>query len=94
MLAIARAWMAQPNIMLLDEPSIGLAPKIFDQILETLKDMNQRHGTTMLIAEQNAKKLLRLVEHAHVLDSGSLAIQGAAKDLMHNEEVRKAYLGL
>jgi branched-chain amino acid transport system ATP-binding protein len=93
MLAIARAWMAQPKIMLLDEPSIGLAPKIFDQILETLKGMNQRHGTTLLIAEQNARKLLRLVTHAHVLDSGSIAIQGAAEELMHNEAVRRAYLG-
>lgn len=94
MLAIARAWMAQPNIMLLDEPSIGLAPKIFDQILETLQDMNQRHGTTMLIAEQNARKLLRCVSHAHVLESGAVALHGSAEQLMHNENVRKAYLGL
>ena len=94
MLAIARAWMNQPRVMLLDEPSIGLAPKIFDQILEKIQEMNHLHGTTMLIAEQNARKLLRLVSRAHVLDSGSLALSGTSEELMNNEAVKKAYLGL
>jgi len=94
MLAIGRALMGQPDLILLDEPSIGLAPKIFDQILTTVKDINARRKTTIVIAEQNVRKILKIVDHAYVLESGKVAISGTAEQLAGDESIRRAYLGL
>lgn len=94
MLAIGRALMGQPDLILLDEPSIGLAPKIFDQILATVQDINARRKTTIVIAEQNVRKILKIVDHAYVLESGKVAISGTAEQLTGDESIRRAYLGL
>ncbi len=94
MLAIGRALMGQPDLILLDEPSIGLAPKIFDQILATVKDINARRKTTIVIAEQNVRKILKIVDHAYVLESGTVAISGTPQQLSGDESIRRAYLGL
>ena len=94
MLAIGRALMGQPDLILLDEPSIGLAPKIFDQILATAKAINARRQTTIVIAEQNVRKILKIVDHAYVLESGKIAISGTAEQLAGDESIRRAYLGL
>jgi len=94
MLAVARALMTKPDLILLDEPSIGLAPKIFDQILATIKELNTNHKTTIVIAEQNVKKILKIVDYAYVLESGKVAIEGTAEQLSNNEAIRQAYLGL
>lgn len=94
MLAVARALMTKPDLILLDEPSIGLAPKIFDQILATIKELNTNRKTTIVIAEQNVKKILKIVDYAYVLESGKVAIEGTAEQLSNNEAIRQAYLGL
>lgn len=94
MLAIGRALMGQPDLILLDEPSIGLAPKIFDQILSTVQEINARRKTTIVIAEQNVRKILKIVDHAYVLESGKVAISGTAAQLAGDESIRRAYLGL
>jgi branched-chain amino acid transport system ATP-binding protein len=94
MLAVARALMTNPELILLDEPSIGLAPKIFDTILTTIKDLNAARKTTIVIAEQNVKKILKIVDYAYVLDSGKVAIEGTSEQLSNNEAIRQAYLGL
>jgi branched-chain amino acid transport system ATP-binding protein len=94
MLAIGRTLMGQPDLILLDEPSIGLAPKIFDQILATVKDINARRKTTIVIAEQNVRKILKIVDHAYVLESGTVAISGTPQQLSGDESIRRAYLGL
>ena len=94
MLAVARALMTKPDLILLDEPSIGLAPKIFDQILDTIKDLNTVRQTTIVIAEQNVKKILKIVDHAYVLESGKVVIEGTSEQLSNNEAIRQAYLGL
>jgi len=94
MLAVARALMTKPDLILLDEPSIGLAPKIFDQILATIKELNTNRKTTIVIAEQNVKKILKIVDYAYVLESGKVAIEGTAEQLTNNEAIRQAYLGL
>jgi branched-chain amino acid transport system ATP-binding protein len=94
MLAIGRALMGQPQLILLDEPSIGLAPKIFDQILQTVKDINADQKTTIVIAEQNVRKILKIVDYAYVLESGKIALSGTSRELAGNESIRRAYLGL
>jgi branched-chain amino acid transport system ATP-binding protein len=94
MLAIGRALMGQPDLILLDEPSIGLAPKIFDQILSTVIDINRERKTTIVIAEQNVRKILKIVDFAYVLEAGKVAISGAPQALSSDESIRRAYLGL
>lgn len=94
MLAIGRALMGQPELILLDEPSIGLAPKIFDQILHTVKEINALRKTTIVIAEQNVRKILKVVDYAYVLEAGKVALSGTAQELAGNESIRRAYLGL
>lgn len=94
MLAVGRALMAKPDVILLDEPSIGLAPKIFDQILSTVTDINVRHKTTIVIAEQNVRKILNIVDYAYVLESGKVAFSGNADELAGDERIKRAYLGL
>jgi branched-chain amino acid transport system ATP-binding protein len=93
MLAIGRALMARPRLLLLDEPSLGLAPQAVDTIFDTLFELN-REGTTLLLVEQNARMALELAHRAYVLETGTVALSGPAKELADQEEVRRAYLGV
>jgi branched-chain amino acid transport system ATP-binding protein len=92
MLAIGRALMARPRLLLLDEPSLGLAPKVFDGILEAIREIHAR-GATVLVAEQNARKLLRIASHGYVLENGAVALEGAASELARDPRIAQAYLG-
>lgn len=94
MLAIGRALMAQPRLLILDEPSLGLAPRIIDEIFEVMKRINKEDGVTILVAEQNAMKVLQSVQRAYVLESGVVAHQGRASDLIRNEQIKSSYLGV
>ncbi|MBP7331232.1 MAG: High-affinity branched-chain amino acid transport ATP-binding protein LivF [Firmicutes bacterium ADurb.Bin373] len=92
MLAIGRALMAKPELMLMDEPSMGLAPLLVKEIFDIIKDINSQ-GTTILLVEQNANMALSIADYAYVIETGEIVLQGNAKELMHSEEVKKAYLG-
>jgi branched-chain amino acid transport system ATP-binding protein len=92
MLAIGRALMCRPRLLLLDEPSLGLAPMIVKQIFSVISDINQRQGVTVLLVEQNAYHALRLAHRGYVLANGNVVLKGGGKELLANEEVRKAYL--
>jgi branched-chain amino acid transport system ATP-binding protein len=92
MLAIGRALMARPRLLLLDEPSMGLAPVIVEQIFDTVHDIN-RQGVTILLVEQNAAMALAIAGRGYVLETGSIVLEGAARELADNPEVRRAYLG-
>jgi branched-chain amino acid transport system ATP-binding protein len=92
MLAISRALMARPRILLMDEPSMGLAPILVEQIFEAIADIN-RQGTTILLVEQNAFMALNIAARGYVLQTGSIVLQGSAAELQANEEVKRAYLG-
>ncbi|MCP4751173.1 MAG: ABC transporter ATP-binding protein [Proteobacteria bacterium] len=92
MLAIARALMARPQLLLLDEPSLGLAPKIVQDIFSVVQDLN-RQGTTILLVEQNAKLALGISNYAYVLETGKVGLEGTGNELLSNDSVRKAYLG-
>jgi len=92
MLAIGRALMARPKVLLLDEPSMGLAPVLVEQIFETITGINAQ-GTTILLVEQNAYMALQIAHRGYVLQTGEIALAGTARELQANEEVRKAYLG-
>ncbi len=92
MLAIGRTLMSRPKIMLMDEPSMGLAPLLVKEIFSIIKDINQA-GTTILLVEQNAHMALSIAHRAYVLETGKIALQGSAKELAASEGVRKAYLG-
>jgi len=92
MLAIGRALMAKPQYLLLDEPSLGLAPLVVKAIAGIIKQINGA-GVAIILVEQNARMALRLAEYAYVLESGEVALEGKGEDLLHNDYVRKAYLG-
>ena len=92
MLAVGRALMGAPKLLLLDEPSMGLAPVLVDMIFETIEKINKQ-GTTILLVEQNALAALNVADRAYVLESGSIKMSGKAADLISNDEVTKAYLG-
>ena len=92
MLAIGRALMAKPSYLLLDEPSLGLAPLIVKNIAVIIKQINGA-GVSIILVEQNARMALRLAEYGYVLESGQMALEGKAEELLHNDYVRKAYLG-
>ena len=92
MLAIGRALMARPRLLLLDEPSMGLAPVVVEQIFETVQTINQQ-GVTILLVEQNAAMALEIAHRGYVLETGSVVLTGAAAELAANAEVRRAYLG-
>jgi ABC-type branched-chain amino acid transport systems, ATPase component len=93
MLATARGLMSDPKILLMDEPSMGLAPVLVDQIFDIIKEVNSR-GTTILLVEQNALMALGIAHRAYVLQTGSIVLSGKASDVAANESVRKAYLGI
>ena len=92
MLAMGRALMAQPKVLLLDEPSMGLSPIMVDKIFEVVNDIHQR-GTTVLLVEQNASRALQLASRGYVMDSGEVTMSGEAKALLNDPKVRAAYLG-
>lgn len=92
MLAIGRALMSTPKLMLLDEPSIGLAPLIVEQMFEVIQTIN-KEGTTILLAEQNANAALKIADKGYVFENGSVVIQGTSEELFANDAVRKAYIG-
>jgi branched-chain amino acid transport system ATP-binding protein len=92
MLAIARALMGRPRLLLLDEPSLGLAPMIVKQIFRTIRDINEKTGTTILLVEQNANQALRLAHRGYVLATGKILMSGTGRELLSNHEVRTAYL--
>lgn len=93
MLAVARALMSRPKLLLLDEPSLGLAPQVVERIFETLRAVNERQGTAILLVEQNAAKALRLAHRAYVLETGRIAMEGTGDELLSSPDVRRAYLG-
>ena len=92
MLAIGRALMARPRLLLLDEPSMGLSPVVVEKIFETIADIN-RQGTTILLVEQNAAMALAVAHRGYVLETGHIALSGTAAELAENPDVRRAYLG-
>jgi branched-chain amino acid transport system ATP-binding protein len=92
MLAIARALMSRPRLLLLDEPSLGLAPLIVRQIFDVIRDLNQREGLTIFLVEQNAYHALKLAHRGYVLVNGVVTLQGTGKELLDRPEVRAAYL--
>jgi branched-chain amino acid transport system ATP-binding protein len=93
MLAIARALLARPRLMLLDEPSLGLAPQVVQTIFKIIRDINAS-GTTILLVEQNAHMALKIAHRAYVMQVGKIVMEGSAAELAANDEVRKAYLGV
>ena len=92
MLAMSRALMSHPKLMMLDEPSMGLAPIIVDQVFGIIKELH-KSGTTILLVEQNARKALQIADRAYVLETGSITLTGTGAELAKSDEVRKAYLG-
>ncbi len=94
MCAIGRALMANPTMVLLDEPSMGLAPQLVEEVFEIVRDLNTREKVTFLLAEQNTNMALRYADHGYILESGRIVMEGAAKDLRENEDVKEFYLGM
>jgi branched-chain amino acid transport system ATP-binding protein len=94
MLAISRALMARPRLLLLDEPSLGLAPIIIQQIFDIIRKINHDNNTTIFLVEQNANQALKLADRGYVMENGRITITDTAENLLDNEQVKKAYLGL
>jgi branched-chain amino acid transport system ATP-binding protein len=93
MLALARAFMQRPRLLLLDEPSLGLAPLLVTEVFRIIKELNEREGLTVLVVEQNAHIALQLAQTAYVLEVGRVALSGSSADLQQHESVRRSYLG-
>ena len=93
MLAVSRALMSRPELLLLDEPSLGLAPQIVEALFERFLIMNKDHGTTMLIVEQNAQLALGMADRGYVLEAGEIVLEGSAESLINDEAIIRAYLG-
>jgi branched-chain amino acid transport system ATP-binding protein len=94
MVAVGRAMMSRPKLILLDEPSMGLAPQLVEEIFEIVRTLNQKEGVTFLLAEQNAAIALRYATYGYILENGRVVMDGAATDLASNEDVKEFYLGL
>jgi branched-chain amino acid transport system ATP-binding protein len=94
MLAVARALMLRPRLLLLDEPSFGLAPLVVKEIFAVMRDINREQQVTILLVEQNAAMALKLADHAHLLETGTIVRSGASRELMDDDAVRRAYLGV
>lgn len=92
MVAIGRALMAKPKLIMLDEPSMGLAPLIVEQMFSIIREIN-KNGTTVLLAEQNANAALKIADRGYVIESGSVVLKGASSELFNNDAIRKAYIG-
>jgi len=93
MLAIGRALMARPKLLLLDEPSMGLAPLVVQEIFRVLRQLRDERGVTILLVEQNARAALKLADRGYVLETGKVILEGEACELLENAEVKRAYLG-
>ncbi|MEN8200866.1 MAG: ABC transporter ATP-binding protein, partial [Thermodesulfobacteriota bacterium] len=94
MLAMSRALMARPQLLLLDEPSMGLAPLVIKQIFEIVKRINKEHNTTIFLVEQNANQALHIADRGYVIENGKIIISDSAENLLENEDIQKAYLGI
>ncbi|WP_291921171.1 ABC transporter ATP-binding protein, partial [Limnohabitans sp.] len=94
MCAIGRALMTNPNMVLLDEPSMGLAPQIVEEVFNIVKDLNEKEKVTFLIAEQNTNMALKYADYGYIMESGRIVMDGAAEDLRTNEDVKEFYLGM
>jgi branched-chain amino acid transport system ATP-binding protein len=94
MLVIGRALMATPRVMLLDEPSLGLAPMLVEEIFEIVRRLNQEQGLTVLLVEQNAALALTIAEHGYVMENGRIVLDGPAEALRENADIKEFYLGL
>ena len=94
MLAISRALLARPSLLLLDEPSLGLAPLIIKQIFEIIKQINAENNTTVFLVEQNANQALKIAHRGYVMENGAITLEDKAENLLSNEDVKKAYLGM
>jgi branched-chain amino acid transport system ATP-binding protein len=94
MLAISRALMARPRLLLLDEPSLGLAPIVVHRIFEIIRKINTENGTTIFLVEQNANQALKVAHRGYVMENGRISLTDSAENLLRNEDVRKAYLGI
>ena len=94
MLAISRSLMARPRLLLMDEPSLGLAPIIVERIFEIIRKINQENQTTIFLVEQNANMALQIAHRGYVMENGRITLMDSAKNLASNEEVKKAYLGI
>jgi branched-chain amino acid transport system ATP-binding protein len=94
MLAIGRALMAKPRLMMLDEPSLGLAPMLVTEIFEIVRRFNKELGTTVLLVEQNAQRALEIADHGYIMEQGRIVLEGPARDLAENPDVKEFYLGL
>ena len=92
MLAMGRALMSKPGIILMDEPSMGLSPILVNEIFDIIRSVSES-GTTVLLVEQNAKKALSIADRAYVLETGNITLEGKAKDLLEDDSIKKAYLG-
>ena len=92
MLAMGRALMSKPSILLLDEPSMGLSPIMVNEVFDIIRSVHE-DGTTVLLVEQNAKKALNIADRAYVLETGSITTSGKASELLEDDSIRKAYLG-
>ncbi len=93
MLAVGRAMMAQPKLLMLDEPSLGLAPIIIDEMFEKFKRINEAHGTTMIIVEQNAQLALETAHRGYIMKTGKIQMEGPSQELLNNPYIQEAYLG-
>ena len=94
MLAMSRALMARPQLLLLDEPSMGLAPLVIKQIFEIIKQINKENNTTIFLVEQNANQALHIADRGYVIENGEITLSGPANDLLENSDIQKAYLGI
>ena len=94
MCAIGRAMMSRPSMMLLDEPSMGLAPQLVEEIFEIIRELNEKEGVSMLLAEQNTNIALKYAKYGYILENGRVVMDGQASDLMENEDVKEFYLGV
>jgi branched-chain amino acid transport system ATP-binding protein len=94
MLAIGRALMTKPSVILLDEPSMGLAPQLVEEIFEIVKQLNEKEGVTFLLAEQNTNVALRYAKYGYILENGRVVMDGDAQSLASNEDVKEFYLGM
>ena len=94
MCAIGRALMAMPKMVLLDEPSMGLAPQVVEEVFEIVRDLNAKEGVTFLLAEQNTNMALKYANYGYIMESGRIVMDGPAADLANNEDVKEFYLGM
>ena len=93
MLAVGRSLVARPDLIMLDEPSLGLAPLLVEEIFEIIVRINREHGTSMLLVEQNARAALQIADRGYVMETGHLILEGSAEELLENRDVQRAYLG-